>query len=57
MSSSGITGTYNKEAKVLTVRFRNGTYQLPNVPEGIAAAFLASSSKGSYWNANLKGRY
>jgi hypothetical protein len=55
--SSGIRGTYDAETQVLTVTFRNGTYRLPNVPANIAAGFAASSSKGAYWNANLKGRY
>lgn len=55
--ASGITGTYNEVTGVLTVRFRNGNYNLPGVPATVAAAFLASSSKGTFWNQYLKGKY
>lgn len=55
--SSGIVSSYNRDSKVLTVKFRNGTYQLPNVPRSVADAFKASSSRGAFWNANLKGKY
>lgn len=55
--ASGISGRYDKDSKVLTVSFRNGTYQLPNVPASVAAAFASSSSKGAFWNANLKDKY
>lgn len=55
--SSGIRSSYNRTTKVMTVWFRNGTYQLPNVPRSVADAFKASSSKGAYWNQYLKGKY
>ncbi len=55
--ASGITGNYNKRTRVLTVTFRNGTYQLPEVPPGVAAGFMVASSKGKFWNDRLKGRY
>ncbi|MEP5621100.1 MAG: KTSC domain-containing protein [Hyphomicrobiales bacterium] len=35
----------------------SGRYDYPNVPEGVYRAFLASRSKGSYFNDHIKDRY
>jgi hypothetical protein len=55
--SSGISGVYDAQSKVLTVSFRNGTYPLPNVPASVAAGFASAASKGKYWNKYLRDKY
>ena len=55
--ASGITGNYNKRTRVLTVNFRNGTWNLQQVPPGVAKGFRVAKSKGTFFNTYLKGKY
>lgn len=57
MSGSQIRSSYNRRTRVLTVTFRNGVYNLPEVPAAVADAFKRASSKGTFWNRYLKGKY
>ena len=46
------------EAGVLAVTFHNtGTYFHPGVPYGVFAGLMRASSKGAYYNQNIRGRY
>jgi len=43
---------------ILTVAFHTGrVYNHPNVPYSVFTAFLCASSKGTYYNHNIRGRY
>jgi hypothetical protein len=33
------------------------TYQLPNVPYALFAAFVDASSPGEFWNRHLRGKF
>ncbi len=45
-------------AGILTVRFHSGrTYDHPGVPEWVFLGLLAASSKGSFYNRHIRGRY
>jgi hypothetical protein len=42
----------------LTVEFHTGrVYDHPEVPYAVFAAFLRASSKGTFYNKNIRGRY
>jgi len=47
------------ENGVLAVRFHNNpkTYQLPNVPYSLFAAFVNAPSLGEFWNRHLRGKF
>jgi hypothetical protein len=46
------------DAGTLTVEFHTGrVYDHPNVPYSVFTAFLRSSSKGAFYNQNIRGRY
>ena len=49
---------YDAATAVLEVEFLNGhLYQYENVPAGVARELSEAQSKGSYFNARIKGRY
>ena len=49
---------YDKSTKLLLITFKSGkTYTYYNVPEMVYVAFLESSSKGTYFNENIKDSY
>ena len=52
---------YDDETQELTIRFEGGrgagSYDFSNFSEIEWARFIAASSPGSYYNANIKGRY
>jgi hypothetical protein len=50
---------YNEETQEMFVTFHRGGrgYALQGVPAIEYERFLNSTSKGSYWNTNLKGKY
>ena len=42
----------------LSVEFHNGkTYDHPGVPYSVYAGLMRASSKGAYYNHNIRGRY
>jgi hypothetical protein len=46
------------EGGTLAVTFHNsGTYYHRGVPYGLFERFLHSSSKGAFYNRNIRGRY
>ena len=50
--------SYNKETQTLTVTFPSGaSYDYDAVPPDIAEGFERAESKGSYFNANIRGIY
>lgn len=56
--SSGISfGGYDPKTQVLIVNFRNGSYEYPGVPAHIAMGLRTAVSKGTYYNANIAGKY
>lgn len=57
VSSSDIASIgYNKGT--LHILFNSGgLYEYTSVPEAVYNALMSASSKGSYFHANIKGRY
>lgn len=46
------------DAGTLTVEFHTGrVYDHPNVPYAVFAEFMRASSKGAFYNQNIRGRY
>ena len=57
-SSSIAAFAYSAEDLQLYVRFKNGrSYRYAGVPEAVYAAFMRADSKGSFFNAQVQGRY
>ena len=49
---------YDESTQTLTVRFKNGSmYEYLDVPPGVFEALVASASKGSFFNQQIKGVY
>jgi hypothetical protein len=59
VSSSAIDWIdYDRRRRILTVAFREtGTYAYFDVPPNLYRAFLASDSKGGFFNSRIRGRY
>jgi hypothetical protein len=50
--------TYNESTQEMTVSFVGGReYSLSSVPIDVFKSFLASPSKGRFWNEQMKGVY
>ena len=50
--------SYAADARELRITFLSGRqYAYANVPQSIYEAFLASSSKGAFFNIAIRGRY
>ena len=49
--------SYNKETKALTVNTERGSYELASVELETYEEFKNSSSRGAYFNRNLKSQY
>lgn len=46
------------DGSTLTVEFTSGkAYPHPNVPASVYRGLMSASSKGRYYNTNIKGRY
>ena len=58
-SSSLATVGYDHEGELLRLEFRcsRAVYQYFAVPTGVHEALLAATSKGSYFNQAIRGRY
>ncbi len=49
---------YDADAQVLTITFDSGkVYRYKGVPEGVYGELMAADSKGTYFNASIKGQY
>lgn len=49
---------YNADARILKIVFVSGmVYNYKNVPKGIYEALQQSTSKGIYFNRNIRGKY
>ena len=57
-SSSIAAFAYEAEDLMLYVRFKNGrTYRYSGVPASVFDAFADADSKGTFFNAQIQGRY
>ena len=57
-SSSIAAFAYEAEDLMLFVRFKNGrTYRYAGVPSSVFSAFSRADSKGTFFNAQVQGRY
>jgi hypothetical protein len=55
---SSMIDSIGYEKKVLEVRFCNGgLYQYLDVPESLLAGLMRASSKGRFFNQEIRGRY
>jgi hypothetical protein len=49
---------YDSDSQTLEVEFNYGAvYQYSSVPQGEHEGMMNADSKGTYFNANIKGRY
>jgi len=49
---------YDAETKTLTIIFiKTGKYTYPNFPESLYIEFLASGSKGSFYNRYIRDKF
>ena len=49
---------YDLPLKIFTINFRDGrNYTYYNFPLGVYIDLMTSSSKGQYYNANIRGKY
>jgi hypothetical protein len=57
-SSSIAAFAYEAEDMMLFVRFKTGrTYRYAGVPSSVFSAFSRADSKGTFFNAQVQGRY
>ena len=57
-SSSIAAFAYEAEDMALFVRFKNGrTYRYSGGPASVFSAFSRADSKGTFFNAQIQGRY
>ncbi len=57
-SSSIAAFAYSAADNQLFVRFKNGrSYRYAGVPEAVYTAFMRADSKGTFFNAQILGRY
>jgi len=57
-SSSIAAFAYEAEDLTLFVRFKTGkTYRYAGVPSSVFAAFSRADSKGTFFNAQIQGRF
>ena len=57
-SSTLATVGYDESGKLLELKFRShAVYRYFAVPAGVHEALLAATSKGSYFNRTIRGRY
>ena len=57
-SSSIAAFAYEAEDMTLFVRFKNGrTYRYSGVPSSVFSAFSHADSKGTFFNAQIQGRF
>lgn len=55
---SSMIDSIGYEKNVLEVRFSNGgLYQYLDVPESVLAELMRASSKGRFFNQQIRGRY
>jgi hypothetical protein len=55
---SSVIRAVGYDGSTLTVEFRSGrTYDHPHVPYPVYAGLMSASSKGGYYNRNIRGKY
>lgn len=59
VSSSAISFIdYDELSQILTIIFvKTGKYTYPNFPKSLYEQFLASSSKGKFYNRHIRDKY
>ena len=59
VNSSNIAAVgYDADSQTLTIEFRSGgTYEFYDVPEAVHQSLMQSSSLGSYFQSEIRGRY
>ena len=59
VSSTSIRSVgYDSQSQILEIEFvHGGIYQCPGVPSHVYEGLMNSSSKGRYFNENIRGRY
>ena len=48
---------YDESTSTLTISFKSGGYDYPNFPKDLYLEFLASSSKGRFYNTHIKDKF
>ena len=48
---------YDTDTKKMVVHTKIKTYECDNVPEDVFDAFDRASSRGAFFNSNIKGKY
>ena len=57
-SSVLASGSYDSSSQTMTLKFKNGkTHDYRNVEPRVFEGLATSTSVGSYYNSNIKGRY
>ena len=56
-SSNLVSVGYDEESETLEIEFQNGIYQYFDVPKTIFEELMSTSSKGRYFNQNIKDDY
>lgn len=49
--------SYDSDTKKMVVHTKIKTYECDNVPEDVFDAFDRASSRGAFFNSNIKGKY
>ena len=48
---------YDEATSTLTISFKSGDYDYKNFPKSLYEDFLASSSKGKFYNTYIKDKF
>jgi len=56
-SSNVRSAGYDPAKKELEIEFSTGVYRFFEVPESVYDGFIGSGSKGSFFAANIKGKF
>jgi len=58
-SSAILAADYDPQTRVLTIVFTSGgkAYSFYDVPESVYRGLVNAASPGSYYSANIRGRY
>lgn len=57
VSSSAIRAIGYDGYTLVVVFHNSGRYDHPGVPESVFRGLMSASSKGAYYNQNIRGRY
>jgi hypothetical protein len=48
---------FDAASRTFEIEFRSGVYQYSDVPQDVFDRFMASDSKGKFFDANIKDKY